>query len=228
MVIERSLEELSEIYDAAAHVDPGQRTGPRYNVAPTQPIRAVRLDREGRRELVSVRWGLIPSWSKEGPSGKPLFNARGETVASRPAFRKAFAARRCLIPASGFYEWKKTAAGANQPFYFSRSDGLPLAFAGLWEWWKSPDEPDAPALESAAIITTSANGDMAPIHDRMPAVLYDAEEQAAWLDPRTTVAVAQTAVKPLPEGLLNVRPVHPRVNNARVDDPRCIEPLNSQ
>ena len=228
IVIERSLEEISEIYDAAAHVDSAFRAGPRYNVAPTQPIRAIRLEPEGSRELISVRWGLIPSWSKEGPAGKPLFNARGETVATLPLFRKAFSSRRCLIPVSGFYEWKKTSSGDKQPFYFSRADGLPLAFAGLWESWRPPEEPDAPRLESATIITTRANGDMAPIHDRMPAILFDPEEQAAWLNPKATAQLAQTAVRPLPEGLLHVQPVHPRMNNARIDDVHCIARLNSE
>ncbi len=228
IVIERSLEEIAEIYHTASRIPADLRTGPRYNIAPTQPIRAIRLNSEGDRELVSVRWGLIPSWSKEGTKGKLLFNARGETVATLPSFRKAFSARRCLIPVSGFYEWKKTSTGTKQPIYFTRSDGLPMAFAGLWEWWKSPDEPDAPGLESGTIITTRANGDMAPIHDRMPAVLYDTEDQAAWLDPRTTPKAAQSAIKPLPDGLLTLLPVHPRVNNARIDDVHCIAPLNSQ
>jgi putative SOS response-associated peptidase YedK len=130
----------------------------RFNAAPTQDIPVVRLT-DGGRELTLMRWGLIPSWSKEANSGTLLINARSETAAEKPAYRSAFKSRRCLIPADGFFEWQKVGK-AKQPYYFQLADGKPFAFAGLWEKWKE--------IESCTILTTAANELVAPLHDRMP------------------------------------------------------------
>ncbi|MGC2457414.1 MAG: SOS response-associated peptidase [Gallionellaceae bacterium] len=146
----------------------------RYNIAPSQMIPVVRATEVGR-ELAFVKWGLIPSWAKDSTIGNKLPNARGETVAEKPSFRAAFKNRRCLIPASGFYEWKAE-KGIRQPWYISLKSGDPLAFAGLWETWH-PKEGEA--IERCCIITTDANALMMPIHDRMPSATW----QEMWADP---------------------------------------------
>ncbi len=151
---------------------------PRYNVAPTQTVPIVRRKHEGEGcELALVRWGLIPSWAKDAKIGYKLINARAETVATAPSFRSAFKARRCLIPADGFYEWQKV-GGGKQPTLIQRKEGDLFAFAGLWEWWKGGD--DGP-VESCAIITTEPNAVTAPIHNRMPVIL-DPADYDRWLD----------------------------------------------
>ena len=138
---------------------------------------------EPERILMSFRWGLIPWWSKDAKSGSRLFNARGETVATRASFREAFRERRIIVPADGFYEWHKTKTGTRQPHYFSRADGQPLAFAGLAERWRDKSAgPDAPLIRSCTVITTSAGPDMSGIHDRMPVIL-DPATFDLWLDP---------------------------------------------
>jgi putative SOS response-associated peptidase YedK len=148
---------------------------PRYNIPPTVDIPVIRFA-DGKRRLSMMRWGLLPPWTKDPKKSPLLNNARAETVAEKPSFRSAFKKRRCLIPASGFFEWKKEGQ-LKQPFYFSRPDDKPLAFAGLWETWND--------IESCTIITTEANELMAPIHDRMPVVLGD-NDYATWLDPEAT------------------------------------------
>ncbi len=145
--------------------------------APSQLVPAVRATDEGC-ELVLLKWGLIPSWSKDAKIGQKLANARSETVAEKPSFRSAFKHRRCLIPASGFYEWQKRGTGRKQPFFISLRDGEPFSFAGLWECWHSSE---GEVVESCTILTTTANEVMQPIHERMPVILGpSAEEQ--WLD----------------------------------------------
>lgn len=151
---------------------------PRLNIRPTQQILTVRDVGDGPR-AVNVRWGLIPSWAKDMSIGAKMINARAETVAKKPSFRTALKRRRCLIVADGFYEWQKLDAKNKQPWYFTLPDDEPFAFAGLWECWKSPDGP----LETATIITTTANEALAPVHDRMPVILSP-EHYALWLDPK--------------------------------------------
>jgi len=157
---------------------------PRYNVGPTQPIPVVRLI-DGKRHFALVRWGLLPSWVKDPKKITLLINARGETVAEKPAYRAAMKRRRCLIPADGFYEWK-AGTPRKQPYYIRAKDGSPLAFAGLWETWTGPNGEE---LETAAIVTTSANKTLSPIHDRMPVVVppdaFDLWLDAANVDPKT-------------------------------------------
>ena len=142
---------------------------PRYNIAPTQMVAMIRLDRDTlQRRLVLVKWGLIPFWAKDSSIGNRLINARAESAAEKPAFRSAFKSRRCLVPADGYYEWKKRKGGQKQPYLARNADGSPFAFAGLWERWQAPEDE---IIESCTILTTDANDLTQPIHDRMPVIL---------------------------------------------------------
>ena len=191
----------------------------RYNIAPMQPVAAIRLrGAEGpERECVWLRWGLAPSWAKDPAIGNSLINARCETAAAKPAFRAAFRRRRCLVPADGFYEWQRT-GGRKQPYFFHRADDHPFAIAGLWELWEGPDHA---ALETCTLLTTAANGLMRPIHDRMPVILPP-EAYSPWLDPTVEPAELQPWLAPPPDDALTVHPVGALVNSPRNDDPRCI------
>ncbi|MDX1425850.1 MAG: SOS response-associated peptidase [Kiloniellales bacterium] len=199
----------------------GAALAPRYNIAPTQAVPACRADAGGERRLVDLRWGLVPRWAKDAKVAYRMINARAETVAEKPAFRDAFRRRRCLLPADGYYEWKR-AGTRKQPYYLSRRDGSPFCFAGLWERWQ---RGDAEPIESCAIITTAADGLAADIHDRMPVIL-DEGDFARWLDPALddTAALAPLLAPRAPDGMTYV-PVSTLVNNPRVDEPRCITPL---
>ena len=192
---------------------------PRYNVAPTQEVAAVLAGGGGRR-LELLRWGLIPSWAKDPEIGNRMINARAETVAEKPSFRKAFRQRRCLIPADGFYEWQKTNNG-KQPFYIRMKDGSPFAFAGLWESWHADDED----VRSCAIITTGANEVVGEVHGRMPVILAP-EDHDLWLDPDfdETDPLA-SLLKPYPPDAMEAYPVSRFVNSPRNDDERCVEPV---
>lgn len=201
---------------------------PRYNVAPTQDVPVVRPgEGAGRaRELAMLRWGLVPSWSKgtadEILSKSPLINARGESVAQKPSFRSAFARRRCLLPADGFYEWRAMGKGPKQPYHIHRADGRPIAFAGIWDSWSAPDGSD---LESVAIVTTNANEALKIIHPRMPVIL-DEDDFEAWLDTEATEPdAATTFLKPAPDDLLVADPVSRDVNKVSNNDPSLIEPV---
>ena len=155
---------------------------PRHNIAPSQDVAAVRaVPAGGVREIALLRWGLVPFWSKDLAIGSRLINARSETVREKPSFRDAFRRRRCLIPASGFYEWLRK-EGGKQPYYVRMRDERPFAFAGLWDRWEGPA---GGAVESCTILTTAANDVLAPIHDRMPVILPRAE-YGKWLDPALT------------------------------------------
>lgn len=197
---------------------PGVNLRPRWNVAPTQEAPVVRLGSDGRRELAMFRWGLVPFWAKNPSIGSRMINARAETVADKPAFRQAFRARRCLVPADGFYEWAKGAGGRKQPYLFRTGNGAPFALADLWERWQSGD---AAPLHTFTIIVTAANRMMAQYHDRMPVVLAP-ENYAAWLDPDTD---ARPLLAAPPADLFVATPVGTHVNNPHNDDPRCVEPL---
>jgi putative SOS response-associated peptidase YedK len=185
----------------------------RYNVAPTQDIAVVRSTDAGR-ELTIMRWGLIPSWSKEANSGPPLFNARSETAAEKPTFRSAFKSRRCLIPADGFFEWKKIGK-ARQPYYFQLADRKPFAFAGLWEKWKT--------IESCTLLTTKANELVAPLHDRMP-VMLSPNDYEEWLDPQATEPGKLLDQYPATE--MTATPVNPIVNKSGNEGAECIQPVD--
>jgi putative SOS response-associated peptidase YedK len=192
----------------------------RYNVPPGTGLPAIRASARGGREAVSLRWGLLPSWTR-APANAPV-NARAETVAHKPVFREAFRKRRCLIPASGFYEWQ-TFGRLKQPWLFRLRDEAPFCFAGLWESWQPPDH-DTP-IETCAIVTTSPNALLAPIHDRMPVVLTG-KSWEAWIDPRTTdPSVLEPLLQPWPADLMSGVPVSPRMNSPRVDDEGCWLPV---
>lgn len=196
---------------------------PRYNIAPSQPIPIVRL-LDGKHEFALVRWGLLPSWVKDPRTFSLLINARGESVLDKPAFRAAMRRRRCLIPTDGFFEWKRE-GDSKRPYYIRAKTGKPMAFAGLWETWTGPNGEE---LETAAIITTTANRQLAPIHDRMP-VIVSPEAFDFWLD--STKVDAQTAaalIAPAREGLLEVYPVSNAVNRTANDTPALIEPMMDQ
>jgi putative SOS response-associated peptidase YedK len=194
----------------------------RYNVAPADDVLAVTTDREGRARGELLRWGLVPSWTDGPGSGPKMINARAETVAERPAFRRPFERFRCLIPADGFYEWSPPAGGGpKRAFHIARADGELFAFAGLWSIWRPQGDGDGPPIRSCAILTTRPNSAVEPLHDRMPVIL-PADGESAWLDPATARAELLELMAPLPSELTSVRPVGPAVNDARYDGPECL------
>jgi putative SOS response-associated peptidase YedK len=197
---------------------------PRHNVAPSQPIAIVRLAGGGERQFALVRWGLLPSWVKDPRSFSLLINARGESALDKPAFRAAMRRRRCLIPADGFYEWKREGE-SKRPYYIRAKNGEPLAFAGLWETWTGPNGEE---LETAVIVTTTANRQLAAIHDRMP-VIVAPEAFDFWLDSaKVDAETAAALIAPAREGLLDVHPVSNAVNRAANDSASLIEPVAEQ
>lgn len=201
-----------------AEIIEAELTRARYNIAPTQNIPALYI-RDRRRVLSDCRWGLVPSWARDPSLGARMINARAETLADKPAFRKAFRSRRCLIPADGFYEWQATDTG-KQPYYFQLQEGALFMFAGLYEVWHSPGS--AP-LRTCTLITTAANEQVQPIHDRMPVILPERDHDA-WLDPEQADTHALRAMlRPFDAGTLDVRPVTRYVNAPTHDDERCIE-----
>jgi putative SOS response-associated peptidase YedK len=238
---------IARYFGATLAEGPDGEHAPSWNVAPTDSVLGVR-DRPARpreqrsadqgppeqgpseeggepeRLLMSFRWGLIPWWSKDAKSGSRLFNARGETVATRASFREAFRERRIIVPADGFYEWHKTKTGARQPHYFDRADGQPLAFAGLAERWRDKNAgPDAPIVRSCTVITTTAGPDMSGIHDRMPVIL-DPATFDVWLDPANEdVEELRALLRAPPAGTVVHHPVGPRIGNVRNNDPTLIE-----
>lgn len=216
------IKDVAAVFDASA--DGVADTLPlfaHFNIAPTQRIVAVRADSSGKgRQLVPLRWGLVPSWADDPSIGNRMINARADTVASKPSFRAAFKSRRCLVVADGFYEWQKRGA-TKQPYLIGMRDGGPFAFAGLWEHWRRDDQ----TIESCTIITTDANELMQPLHDRMPVILPPAE-YASWLDPRPDRGeVLQRLLRPYPSEEMRAYPVSTVVNNPRNDVPQCVEPL---
>lgn len=190
---------------------------PRYNIAPTDQVDVIRLRKEGDLELVRMRWWLVPAWWKKSLKEVPAtFNARVETVATASMFKDAFAKRRCLIPASGFFEWTGPKE-ARLPWFISSPDGLPLAFAGLWDRWKNPE---GEWIESCTIIVGPANAFMGEIHDRMPVIV----PQEHWLDWLTGKAGAEILV-PAEEDKLRKWRVTPRMNSSRYQEPDAVEPV---
>jgi putative SOS response-associated peptidase YedK len=198
---------------------------PRYNIAPTQLIPAV-IETDGERAVNEFRWGLIPSWAKDETIGNNLINARAETLAEKPSFKNAYAARRCIIPASGFYEWQKKGAGAKQPFYFYLKDKDVFGFAGLWEEWT--DKKTGELIETCTIITTAANEVLAPVHDRMPVILK-AEDYDRWLDEKEKKPERlQTLLAPYPASEMASHAVGRAVNTPTYNSPELIDRLNSK
>lgn len=211
-----------EIYAEQFGLDEIHAVPPSYNIAPTQQAMIIRQrPTTGLRELLHVRWGLIPYWSK-GPDNRfSMINARAESVADKPAYRTAFRRRRCLIPTEGFYEWRALADG-KQPYLIRRTDRLPFTMAGLWETWRGNDED---CIESCSIIVTDANATIRPIHDRMP-VIVDPEDHRCWLDPANQDLGSLTALLTPAESLAwTLHPVSKRVNSPRNNDPELITPI---
>lgn len=194
----------------------GPELPPSYNIAPTQNILAVRRAGD-HREAVLLRWGLIPHWAKDKAIGARMINARAEGIAEKPAFRAPFRHQRCLIPADGFYEWKREGS-AKQPYYIHRRDGKPLVFAGLWAHWHGEE-----TIESCAIITGPANAALAPIHDRMPVILAE-DDQSAWLDNDNPLLLEQL-LRLHSADLLEAWPVSKAVNKPQNQRPDLIDPL---
>jgi putative SOS response-associated peptidase YedK len=190
----------------------------RYNIAPMQMVPIVRVNAHGERELVQMRWGLVPRWAKDPSIGARMINARAETATTRGAFRHALARRRCLLPADGFYEWQAL-PGGKQPMHVARRDGNPFGMAGLYERWLSPD---GEVLDTCTILTTHANAQLRPLHQRMP-VIVPPEHYARWLD-HAEHDVADL-LAPLSDGLLQAHAVSARVNAVRNDDAALIEPV---
>ena len=191
---------------------------PRYNIAPGQLVAVISAPRPDWRRLSLMRWGLIPHWTKEPPRGARLINARGETVTEKPAFRSCFQERRCLVPASGFYEWQRR-GGKRRPHFIASPNGDVLALAGLWDRWRTPD---GTIVESCSIITTDANRTMASVHERMPVIIEPADH-AAWLTGRgSALPRLRALLRPAPEKSLAVTPVSMLVNDARCDGPGCV------
>jgi putative SOS response-associated peptidase YedK len=213
----------------------GETLGENYNVAPTNDIYAVVAGPDGAPRLEVFHWGLIPVWAKDRKVGAKMINARAETLADKPAYKGVFKKTRCIIPMDGFYEWKagepggpltKSGKPAKQPQFVHRLDGEPLAVAGLWSAWRDKAAgPDADWLHSATVITTSANGTMAPIHDRMPVILPQSA-WATWLDPdNQDLETLSGLLVPAPDTLLTVHAVSPDVNNVRNKGASLIEPV---
>ncbi len=200
---------------------PDLATQPRFNIAPTQPVMAIRQrSTNEHRELAAFHWGLIPSWSRDASSGQRLINARSETVASKPSFREAFRQQRCAILTDGYFEWQREGR-RKQPYFFHRTDHQPFAFAGLWECWNDPR--NGTRIESTTILTMEADETTRPIHHRMPVIL-DEKLLAPWLDPGTNdVQVLQSLLSENTPGLIVADRVRTRVNNPRHDDAACLE-----
>jgi putative SOS response-associated peptidase YedK len=196
----------------------------RWNVAPTQPLYAVRERSDGKRALEAMRWGLVPRWADDARIGARLINARAETLAQRPAFRHLIGRHQALLPVSGFYEWRRQGT-TRQPFYFRRRDGYPMVLAGLWDVWS--DEAGQ-HVQTCTIITTAANSTMAPVHHRMPVVLPE-RSWPAWLSPRAApTAHGAAALAPAPPDLLEAYPVGQAVNSAVNDGPGLVQPVTEQ
>ena len=199
--------------------DVNKTTGnePRYNVVPSQKLPAMIMG-QGRRILGDLQWGLVPSWAKDPAIGNRMINARAETVAQKPSFRSAFKKRRCLIGSDGFYEWRRT-SGAKQPYYIRVDDGVPFAFAGLYEIWK---QGDGSKLSTCTIITTTPNEIMEPIHHRMPVIL-DEVAWTEWLDPENDARDAlQKLLRPFDASRMSTTRISDYVNSTAHDDEKCI------
>jgi putative SOS response-associated peptidase YedK len=212
--------ELQEFFDLFRVAD----FVPRYNIAPTQHVPVIRGDVERNRVADNLHWGLVPPWADRPAVGSQMINCRSESAAARRPFRRAFRERRCLVPATGFFEWQ-AAGKSKQPWLLALQSGEPFAFAGLWEPWARSDQPE---LESFTILTTAANDFMAEVHDRMPVVL-PREAWPIWLDPEIHDPEAlQSLLEPSPSEWWQRTPVSPVVNSVKNDSPECIRPVARQ
>lgn len=217
----------------SADIAPGllESFRPSWNIPPATKVAAVTAERSGSRHLGELRWGLVPRWAKDLAFGAKTINARVETVAEKPSFRSSFRSQRCIIPADGYFEWKTTAGEVKQPYYFRRSDGEPLAFAGLWERFDLPstDGQESLPVYTCAIITTPASADVVEIHNRMPAILEPGDAWGRWLDGAFTDRDELLAMcQPARVGTLVNRRVATRVNSVRNNGPDLIEELKER
>jgi putative SOS response-associated peptidase YedK len=213
-----------DILESSDDAGTGETAEPRYNIAPTDPVLAVRRRIDGARELGRLRWGLVPGrWAEQG-KGPPLINARAETLEAQGAFKESFHKRRCLIPADGFYEWLTDERG-KRPVWVSRDDGELFAFAGVWAALKRKGSDEV--LHSCAIVTCDPNELIRPIHDRMPVIL-DAAVEAAWLDPDADPEDLRALLVPARDEVLALREVGDLVNSVRNDGPELIAPREEQ
>ena len=217
IVLKAPARQVAQEFDLAAVAE----IAPRYNIAPTQLIATVLAGSDGSRTVRDMQWGLLPPWSRDPRDGGRMFNARSETVAEKPAFREAFAARRCLVPADGFYEWRRQGRD-RQPFYFAAADGRLLALAGIWARW---EHPGGDVVESCSILTTAANALMSPIHHRMP-VIIPAPQRQRWLTtPAAEAAHLVPLLTPAPAEVLHRHAVSSQVNRVGHDGPELIVPI---
>lgn len=212
--------DTAELQAAFAGFEFPSLAAPRYNIAPSQPVLA--LPNDGKNKADFFVWGLIPAWAKDPTIGARMINARAETLAEKPSFRGPYRYKRCLIPADGFYEWKKLPGqGAKIPHRITRKDQRPFAFAGLWDEWLSPDGSQ---VKSCVIITTAPNALVAEIHDRMPVILHP-QDYEAWLSPEARLPQElQSLLTAFPAEEMSAYPVGRLVNNARLDTPEMIQP----
>ena len=215
--------EVARIFDAESTIEAdADSAGPRYNVAPTQPLTVVTQRADEGRRVEQHRWGLVPSFAKSLKEGAKRINARAETVATSPSFRSSFRKRRCIVPSDGFYEWQGT-GGPKQPYFLHPPERAVLAMAGVWAVWKDPET--GLWVPSAAVITTQANRMMSSIHDRMP-VLLPREAWDDWLDPELDdPEYLQSLLEPPPDDVLEMVAISTRVNNVRNEGPQLIEPV---
>jgi putative SOS response-associated peptidase YedK len=216
---ERPVSDLAEIFAAEALVD---EPGGRYNIAPTDEAIVV-VERDNRRALKGYRWGLIPHWAPDARIASRTFNARAESIASMPAFRESFRRRRCLVPVDAFYEWKRE-DGVRQPYRIFRTDGRPLALAGLWAGWKNPETDEV--RRTFTIVTTTPNAVVTELHDRMPVIVPD-DAWGRWLDPRPTdLDELRALLEPSDEVALEIAPASRLVNDVRNDGPQLLLALD--
>lgn len=218
MLLTRSHDEMARLFGAQAAND--QPEVPNYNVCPTNLVSVVTAE-DGRRPYRPMRWGLIPPWYKTPSGGPLLINARSETVAEKPAFRQAVRERRCILPATGFYEWERVAGATPLPWLVTRADGKPMAFAAIWQDWGP--EAGEERISTVAVLTCAANAQMSPIHDRLPVIL-DPEDWPLWLGEAGHGAAR--LMRPVPEGALDLVRVSTRVNSSRAEGPDLIEPID--
>jgi putative SOS response-associated peptidase YedK len=218
--------ELVDLYRITEpYIRPISNLEPRFNFAPMQRGMVVRLDKENRREPVIMRWGLVPSWSKDDKAGAAMINAKAETVAEKPAYRAAFKVRPCLVVADGFYEWAKVGPKEKQPYFITTKGRAPFAFAGLWEWWRAKEAPkDERGLETFTILTTEPNALCAPIHNRMPVILAQ-DDWPAWLG---TPEERKSLLRSFPAERMECWPVGKAVGNVKNEGPELIEKIEAK
>jgi len=210
---------IEESFDTADWQDDWS---PRYNIAPTQPVPVIRQHpKEPGRQISLMKWGLVPNWARDASIASSTINAKSETASERPAFRDPFKYRRCLIPADGFYEWKRSGS-SKQPYCFEVQNGEVFAFAGLWDGWK---DADGQWIKTCSILTTLPNAVTATVHNRMPVIL-DRECYELWLDPSvTSVEVISELLKPFDARLMRCYPISAKVNHVANDDEECSRPV---